>query len=157
MRDKHQAEQAAQAGIEAAEKAVALNPNNAEYYRVLGTLCGQVIPANVLAAFSYGGRAKEAIHKALERDPKSSRAYLAQGVGNYYLPPALGGGMDPAITDFRKAIELDPKSAEAHLWLGLALRKSHRNTEARLAFTKSLQLDPNRIWTKEQLDKTPVR
>jgi tetratricopeptide (TPR) repeat protein len=155
LRDKSQAERAAEAGIQAAEKAIALNGNNAEYYRVLGTLCGQVIPANVLAAFSYGRRAKEAIHKALELDPKSSRAYLAQGVGNYYLPPAFGGGMDAAITDFHKAIELDPKSAETYVWLGLALRKSHRNAEARAAFVKSLQLDPNRLWAKQQLDKTP--
>jgi tetratricopeptide (TPR) repeat protein len=157
LRDKNQAEQAAQSGIQAAGRAIAINPNNAEYYRVLGTLCGQVIPANVLAAFSYGKRSQDAIAKALERDPKSSQAYLARGVGHYYLPAALGGGVDIAITDFRKAIESDPKSAEAYLWLGLAERKSHRNAEARQAFAKSLELDPNRIWTKEQLEKTPAR
>lgn len=157
LRDKGQAEQAAKSGIEAAERAIALNPNNAEYYRVLGTLCGQVIPANVLAAFSYGKRAREALHKAIERNPKSSRAYLARGVGNYYLPAALGGGMDPAIADFRKAIALDSKSSEAYLWLGLAQRKSHRNAEARQAFTQSLALDPNRLWTKQQLEKTPAQ
>ncbi len=157
LRDKSQAEHAAESGIQAAERALALNPNNAEYYRVLGTLCGQVIPANVLAGFSYGKRAREAINKALERDPKSSKAYLARGVGNYYLPPAFGGGLDAAIADFRKAIELDSKNSEAYLWLGLAQRKAHRNADARQAFAKSLELDPNRIWTKEQLQKTPAQ
>ncbi len=156
MRDKKQAQQAAETGIQAADRAIALKPNVAEYYRVLATLCGQVIPANVFAGMGYGKRAKEAIAKALELDPKSSRAYIAQGVGNYYMPAAFGGGADPAIRDFKKAIELDPKSAEAYMWLGITLRKAHRNPEAREAFKKSIELNPNRIWAKQQLEKTPA-
>jgi tetratricopeptide (TPR) repeat protein len=155
LRDKSGAEHAAESGIHAAEHAIELDPHNAEYYRVLGTLCGQVIPANIMAGFSYGKRAREAIGKALELDPKSPKAYLARGIGNYYLPDALGGGPPVAIPDFRKAIELDPKSAEAYLWLGLAERKDHHDADARREFAKALELDPNRVWIKEQLDKTP--
>src|ERR1022692_171073 len=113
LRDKSAAERVAESGIQAAERAIAINSKNAEYYRVLGTLCGQVVPANLLSAFSYGKRAREAIDKALELDPKSSQAYLARGVGNYYLPDALGGGAALAIPDFRKAADLDPASAQA--------------------------------------------
>ncbi len=155
LRDKKLAEQAATRGIKAAEQAVSLKPETSEYYRVLGTLCGQVIPANVLAGLSYGKRAKEAIDKAIAKDPKSSAAVMARGVGSYYLPAALGGGMDPAIADFRKAIALDPKNADAWLWLGLALRKQNHDPEARQAFQKSLDLNPRRVWAKQQLDKTP--
>jgi Flp pilus assembly protein TadD len=61
-----------------------------------------------------------------------------------------------AIHDFQKAIELDPKSSEAYLWLGLAQRKANRNAEARQSFSKSLELNPNRLWTKQQLEKTPA-
>lgn len=157
LHDKSQAQRAGEAGIQAAERAIAINPKKAEYYRVLGTLCGQVVPANVLFALSYGKRAREAINKALELDPKSAEAYLARGVGNYYLPEAMGGGAAVAIPDFRKAAELDPGSAEARLWLGLALRKEHHNSEARQAFTKALELDPGRVWIREQLDKTPAQ
>jgi tetratricopeptide (TPR) repeat protein len=156
LRDRKQAQQAAAAGIRAAERAIALKPAVAEYHRVLGTLCGQVIPANVLAGLTYGTRARDAIARALERDPRSPHAYLARGVGHYYLPAAFGGGIDPALADFRKAIELDPKSADAHLWLGLALRKSGRNGEARKAFARSLELNPRRVWAKQQLEKTPA-
>jgi tetratricopeptide (TPR) repeat protein len=157
MRDKNQAQRAAESGIQAAGRAIAINSRNAEYYRVLGTLCGQVIPASVLSAFSYGKRAREAIDKALELDPKSSRAYLARGVGNYYLPDALGGGASLAVPDFRKAADLDPSSAEPYLWLGLALRKEHHNAEARQAFEKAMRLDPARTWIKLQLEKTPAQ
>ena len=155
LRDKAAAERAAKAGIPAAERAITLKPDNAEYHRLLGTLCGQVIPANVLLGISYGKRAEEAIEKAIALDPKSSQAYLARGIGNYYKPAMFGGGPELAVRDIRRAIELDPKSAEAYLWLGLALRKTHHNAEAREAFTKSLELNPNRVWTRQQLDKTP--
>jgi tetratricopeptide (TPR) repeat protein len=157
LHDKSQAERVAETGIQAAERAIAINSRNAEYYRVLGTLCGQVVPANLLSAFSYGKRAREAIDKALELDPKSSQAYLARGVGNYYLPEAMGGGPSVAIPDFRKAAELDPASAEVCLWLGLALRKEHHNPEARQTFEKAMRLDPARVWIKEQLEKTPAQ
>jgi len=157
VRDKKAAEDAALKGIKEAEKAIALKPNSSPYYVVMGTLCGQVIPANVLMGLSYGKRAKDAVEKAIATDPRLSTAYEARGVGNYYLPAAFGGGYDLAIADFRKAIELNPKNAEAYLWLGLSLRKQNKDAEARQAFTKSLELGPNRVWAKQQLDKTPVK
>jgi tetratricopeptide (TPR) repeat protein len=154
VRDKKMAEQAATRGVKAAEQAVALKPDVGEYYRVLGTLCGQVVPANVLAGLSYGKRAKDAIDKAVAKDPKSSAAYMARGVGNYYLPAALGGGMELAVADFHKALELDPKNADAWVWLGLALRKQNKDADAQQAFQKSLALNPQRVWAKQQLEKT---
>jgi tetratricopeptide (TPR) repeat protein len=157
LRDKNAARAAAEAGIQAAERAIALKPNASEYHRILGTLCGQVVPANVLLALKYGKCARSSIERAIELDPKSSKAWLSRGVGNYYLPPAFGGGVELALRDFQKAIELDPKSAEAQLWLGIALRKAQRNTDARRAFARSLELNPNRIWAKQQLDKTPAQ
>ena len=38
----------------------------------------------------------------------------------------------------------------------LSLRKENKNAEARQAFVKSLELNPNRIWVKQQLNKTPI-
>ena len=157
LRDKAAAEHAARAGIPAAERAVALKPDSSEYHRILGTLCGQVVPANVLLGMSYGKRAQDEIQKAVTLDAKSAKAYLARGIGNYYLPPMFGGGPELAIRDIQRTIELDKQSAEAYLWLGLALRKLHRNEEAREAFTKSLALNPNRVFTRQQLDKTPAK
>src|SRR5579864_2435958 len=156
MRDKGASKNAAQAGIDAAERAVGLKPDSPEYQRVLGTLCGQIISGNGLAALKYGTCALNAVNKAIELDPKSSMAHLSHGVGNYYLPPALGGGMEMAIKDFRKAIELNSKNADAWLWLGIALRRVNQAEEARKAIAKSVELNPNRVWAKQQLDKTPA-
>jgi len=156
VRDKAGAQRAAEAGVTDADKAIELNGKNADYYRVLGTLCGQVIPANpIMGALVYGKRAKEALDKAVEMDPKSPRAFVAHGVGYYYLPVNFGGGPENAIRDFKQAIALDPKSADAYLWMGIALKKEHQNARAREALAKSLEFDPERMWTKDQLEKTP--
>lgn len=157
LKDKNAAKDAAEAGIRAAERAVGLEPNVAENHRILGTLCGQVVPAQVLLALKYGKCARSSIDRAIELDPKSSKAYLSRGVGNYYLPAAFGGGAELAVRDFQKAIELDPKSADAHLWRGIALRKLQRNAEARKEIAKSLELNPDRIWARQQLEKTPAK
>jgi tetratricopeptide (TPR) repeat protein len=156
--DKGGAQRAAETGMKAADQAVALNPKSGEYYRLQGTLYGQVIPNNpIIGALAYGKRAKDALDKAIELDPKSPKAWIAHGVGYYYLPPNFGGGPDNAIKDYRQAIALDPRSAEAYLWMGIALKRQHQNAQAREALTKALQLDPDRIWAKEQLDKTPAQ
>ncbi|MFN7932382.1 MAG: tetratricopeptide repeat protein [Bryobacteraceae bacterium] len=155
MRLRNEAKAAAEKGIQAAEKAAQLKPDQAEYHRILGTLCGQVIPANVLAGLKYGKCAMESVNKALQLDAKSSLAWLSKGVGNYYLPPSFGGGVDMAIKDMEKAISLDPKSSDAYVWLGTALRKKNANAEARKALEKALQLNPNRVWAKQLLEKTP--
>jgi tetratricopeptide (TPR) repeat protein len=155
VRDKEVAATAAEAGIGAAERAVDLRPNVAEYHRILGTLCGQVIPAQMWLAVRYGKCARSEITRAIELDPRSAKAYLSRGVGNYYLPPAMGGGFDLALRDFGKALQLDPNLADAYLWRGLTLRRLHRNAEAYRALARCVQLNPTSAWAKLQLAKTP--
>jgi tetratricopeptide (TPR) repeat protein len=157
LRDKNAARAAAESGIGAAQKAVALKPNSGEYHRILGTLCGQVIPANVLAGMKYGRCALDEVTKAIELEPKSAAAHLSRGVGNYYLPASFGGGVELALKDIERSLELDPKDADAWLWKGIVLRKMNRNPEARKALTRSLELNPARVWTKQQLEKTPEK
>jgi Flp pilus assembly protein TadD len=152
--DKKAAHEIAVRGTQAAERAIALQPNDAENYRVLATLCGQAI-TDILSGLNYGPRAKDAINKAVSLAPKSSPVWVARGVGNYYMPAQFGGGAAQAVADFRKAIELDRNNAEAWLWLGIALRKQNSDGEARRAFAKALELDPNRLWARQQLAKTP--
>jgi tetratricopeptide (TPR) repeat protein len=157
VRDKAQAKAASETGMKAAERAVALKSDRAEYHRIWGTLCGQAAAAiGGLGALKYGRCALDEVNKALEIDPKSSINHLSHGVGNYYLPQALGGGLDLAIKDFQQAAALDTKSAEPHLWLGVALRKANRNSEARQELQKAVQLNPARLWAKQQLEKTPA-
>jgi tetratricopeptide (TPR) repeat protein len=157
LHDKHKSEEMAEAGLDLARKAVAGNGNSAEYHRVLGELCGQVIPANpLMGTLKYGECARDEIDKAIQLDPKLALAYVSRGVGRYYLPAQMGGGPEIAIKDFDKAIALDPKLSDAYLWKGIALHKMNKDPEARQALGRALQLDPQRVWAKEQLAKTPA-
>ncbi|MFN7922828.1 MAG: tetratricopeptide repeat protein [Bryobacteraceae bacterium] len=155
--DKTLGRKAAEAGMEAARRAVQLKDSSAENHRILGTLCGQIIPANVMMGLKYGKCAMEEVQKAMQMDPKSWLVWVSRGVGNYYLPPAFGGGVNLAIQDFEKAIAINPDAAEAHLWLGIALRKAGRNGDARKALAKAVELNPERRWAKQQLEKTPAQ
>jgi tetratricopeptide (TPR) repeat protein len=157
QRDKKKAEQYAESGIEEAKKAVSGSPNTAEFHRVLGELCGQVIPANpLLGGLKYGQCAKDEVNKAIQLDGNLARAYVSRGVGNYYLPAQFGGGIDLAMKDFDKAIALNPKLSDAYLWKGIALRKAKKDGEARAALEKAVQLNPESVWAKQQLEKTPA-
>jgi len=157
LHDKQKSETLAEAGLTEAKNLVSANDKNAEYHRLLGQLCGQVIPANpIMGTLKYGQCARDEIDKAIQLDPKLALAYVSRGVGNYYLPPQMGGGPELAIKDFDKAIALDSKLAEAYLWKGVALRKMNKDAEARQALERALQLDPNRVWAKQQLAKTPA-
>jgi tetratricopeptide (TPR) repeat protein len=158
QRDKHKAQDYAEAGIPVAQKALDANPNDAKAHRILGELCGQVIPANpLLGGLKYGQCARDEVNKAIQLDGNSAMAYLSRGVGNYYLPPSFGGGVELALKDLDKAISLDPKLSDAYLWKGIALRKVNRNAEAHQAIAKAVQLSPDWIWAKEQLQKTPAQ
>jgi tetratricopeptide (TPR) repeat protein len=157
LKDKGQAHSAAEAGIKAAERALSLKSDSAEYHRIYGTLCGQAISANILQGLKYGHCAQDEVNKAVQLDPRAAVNYVSRGVGYYYLPPQFGGGNDLAVKDFQKALELDAQSADAHMWLGLALRKANRNAEARKEFQRALELNPARVWAKQQLDKTPAQ
>lgn len=158
LHDKRKSETYAEAGMIPAKKAVAANENNAEYHRLLGEVCGQVIPASpLMGTLKYGPCAKDEIDKAIQLDSKLALAYVSRGVGNFYLPSSMGGGVDLALKDFDKAIELDPNLVDAYVWKGVTLRKANRDGEARQAFERALQLNPNRLWAKEQLEKTPAR
>jgi tetratricopeptide (TPR) repeat protein len=157
LRDKKRSEGYAEAGIDPARNAVALNGGNAEYHRLYGQICGQIIPANpLLGALKYGPCARDEISKALELDGKLALAYVSRGVGNYYLPQQMGGGVDVALKDIDRAIAINPKLSEAYLWKGIALRKAGRNAEARQALEHALQLDPDRLWAKQELAKVPA-
>lgn len=157
LRDKNQAHSAAEAGIKSAERALSLKSDSAEYHRIYGTLCGQAISANILQGLKYGHCAQDEVNKAVQLDPKSAVNYVSRGVGYYYLPAQFGGGNDLAIKDFQKALELDAHSADAHMWLGLALRKANRNAEARKEFQRAMELNPSRVWAKQQFEKTPAQ
>ena len=147
---KGAAQQAAEHGIRQAERAIAgAQPDNAEYYRVLGTLCGQVIPANVLAGLSYGKRRRRPSTRRVELDPKSAQRLRGPRRGEL-----LSAGRDGR----RHRQGASRISARPSSWIRRAPRRTcgwgwrcgRRTTTPRRArrSRKSLQLNPKRVWVE---------
>lgn len=154
LHEKPKSEDYAEKGFPFAEKLVNSNKTSAEDHRLLGELCGQVIPASpLMGTMKYGPCAKSEIDRSIELDPKLALAYVSRGVGLYYLPPSFGGGAEPALKQLDMAIAINPNLAEAYLWKGVVLAKAGRHSEAREAYQVALKLDPDRVWTKELIAK----
>ncbi len=58
------------------------------------------------------------------------------------LALAEGGGLEPAIVEFRRALALEPDNGAAHWHLGAALASRGANAEAMVHLARAVELDP---------------
>ncbi len=132
--------------IEAYEKLVSIDSNNAFAFKKLGYF---------LMDTKDKEKAFKVLSKAIELDPKdamtyNNRAYLYQSQREY----------ENAIFDYTKAIELDPKDAMTYNNRAYLYQSQREYENAIFDYTKAIELDPkyisayvNRGLTKmEQLD-----
>jgi TolB-like protein/Tfp pilus assembly protein PilF len=114
---------------EAAEKALALDPQLVDAYLAL---------SSIQQGYDWDWEAADAsLRKALDLEPGSAQALgrvgsLAQTLGRW----------NEAIDLADKAIERDPLRANSYNSLGSALLAVNRDTEAEAAYRSALELDP---------------
>jgi TolB-like protein/Tfp pilus assembly protein PilF len=116
----------------AAEKAIALAPNDPESYRAMGNykwLVLRDLPGS-----------REQDEKGLSLAPGNSDLIRALGVDE-----AILGRWDSALSHFKEAERLDPRSVLVHHWLGSTLLWLWRYPEARQAFDAGLALSPDNL------------
>jgi len=116
--------------IAAAERAIALNPNAADAYALLGNL------------FTFTGRAEEGfklIEKALRLNPIPPPQYLNYLAGTYF---SLGRYED-AIEVNNELLKRSPNYLFAHIELAALYIASGREEEARQQAEEVLRLDPS--------------
>jgi TolB-like protein len=82
--------------IKSANTAIALNPDLALPYAVLGNLVGDKLPVDFTQAFAL-------LDEAIKRDPKETSAWLWRGIFNNMV-----GYIDKAEQDFAQCLALDP-------------------------------------------------
>ncbi len=110
---------------EEAQKAIALNPNDAETYYILWTVSGADADSKY-------------IRKALELNPNLSIAYNDLGYIHY-----TKGNYDKAIDNLNRAIELNPELIQSHVNLGLTLAATKRFKESEEQFRTAIRLNPD--------------
>lgn len=136
--------QAAQDGVAAAEKAVALNPKSSEAHRLLGDALGELIPQVFAGGMRYGRRSTEELDKAIDLDPKNANAHIARAIAYFFTPSAFGGSHDKAMETLKKAIEVDPSSDTAHIWLSQVYLAGGQHEEALREINEARRLNPGR-------------
>jgi tetratricopeptide (TPR) repeat protein len=138
---------AAEDGVDAANKAIALNDNSSEAHRLEGELLGEMIPHVFLGGVRYGPSSSKQLDRAIELDPRNANAYVARGVNYFYTPSAFGGGHDKAIDMLKKAIEVDPTSDLPHLWLAYMYLEEGYIDPSFLEITEARRINPERTFT----------
>lgn len=63
------------------------------------------------------------------------------------------GNLPEAIKHYKEALEFDPKSAKIQGDLGVALMKEGRLEESREYLTKALELEPDNVVIRNNLEK----
>jgi tetratricopeptide (TPR) repeat protein len=123
-----------------------------------GTVTGQLAEVSgTLSAMRLGPRSFRQLDQALKISPDDQRVALLNGMVRLRAPRPFGGGAEKAEREFRRAIALFERDsakspapvwgrADAHIWLGIALAKLERRTEAKTEFEKALALAPGHVW-----------
>jgi len=145
------------------EQAISKSPT-AEALALRSGVIGLIIGSsgNPMSGMTLGPKASGLLDRAKELEPKNPRVWLVSGMSAMFTPKMFGGGTDRAEQDFRKALtyfETDQPvtpapswgRADAYIWLGQALHKNDKIDEARVAYQKALELQPNNGWVQNVL------
>lgn len=130
------------AAVKYLDDAIALDGTNARYYLELGGVYGsKAQAAGLFGKASLAGKARTALEKAVELDPKSLDA--RNGLVQFYsqAPAFMGGGMDKAHAQADEMIKLDPvrgKIAKAGLFA-----REKKFDDAFALYTATLQTQPD--------------
>ncbi|HEV8717488.1 MAG TPA: tetratricopeptide repeat protein [Candidatus Binatia bacterium] len=129
--------------IAEAERAVALEPNDADACITLG---------EILSCVGRPQEAVELVEKALRLDPHYPAPYLFALGQAYYLT----GRHEEAITAFKRLLTRNPDHLRAHFFLAMVYSEIGRKDEARAEIAASGNSDP--AYSLERVrDKIPYR
>jgi tetratricopeptide (TPR) repeat protein len=131
-----------EAAVKLAEKAVALDSNNADYHAQLGTVCGETAEkASLFARAGWAHRFKEETEKAAALDPKNLDARFA--LMEFYLlaPRLMGGSQQKAAAMAEQIGRIDP--ARGYLAQARLAQEDKAASREEAAFLKALTAGPH--------------
>ena len=137
------------------------DPEDAESHALLGTVYGARI-SSMWSGMRLGPRADKSLKRALELAPDNPRVAFQLGVGAFFKPGMFGGGDDKAQAELERALELfaqQPPGApwphwghvDAWIWLGQVHAKRKEWAQARTAYERALELEPDHVFVRDEL------
>ncbi len=130
------------AAVKLAEKAVALDSNNARYHSQLGTVCGETAEkASLFARAGWAHRFKDETEKAAALDPKNLDARFA--LLEFYLraPGLMGGSKQKAVDMGEEIGRIEP--ARGYLAQARLARENKDSSGEEAAYLKALAAAPH--------------
>lgn len=135
---------------------------NSESKTLLAAIYMMRLAVNQSEAPVLSIKIRKYLAEAIEANSNNPRAYLIKGNMLYNTPKMFGGSIDGAIEEYNKAIaiyelEIDSKKnidwgyLETLAWKGMALSKKEDFANAKLAYEKALEVEPNYGWVKYKL------
>ncbi len=124
--------------VEYFQQAIENDPSYALAYAGLGDSYSIMSWYDVLSPRDAFPKAKAAVLKALELDPRLAEAHTSLA----YIQSNYDHDWSAAEAEFRRAIELNPNYVTAHHWYALFLRDSARMEEAKAEIRRAMEVDP---------------
>jgi tetratricopeptide (TPR) repeat protein len=127
------------------------------------SVTGQLIAVGgMLAGMRLGSKADALMESAVALGPDNPRVLMLRGVSFFFKPRMFGGGSDKALQDLQRAADLFAKDrpvspapswghAEVYAWLGQVYAGEKRTDDARSAYKRALEIEPEFGWVKHVL------
>ena len=150
-------------GIKHLEAAVKIDPSFADGWVLLATSYAHKISVRPFKIIGLRRKYHRSISLASELEPNNPRVILLQGIMDYFLPRIAGGDKVRALERINQSIAIFEEENithpyrpnwghdEAYARLGVIYMDRGDLTEARKAFDRSLELNPEFGWVLEEL------
>jgi tetratricopeptide (TPR) repeat protein len=135
-------------GIDAARKAIAVQPNRPEGHFWLAANMGSLAESyGMRQGIKYRKPIKEALETVLRIDPPFQEGSADRALGRWYfkVPGLFGGSHKEAEAHLRASLKYNPNSIASHFFLAEVLLDDGRKAEGRAELQKVLDapLDPD--------------
>lgn len=149
--------------IDHLEAATDRDESFAEGWLMLSAAYGQKMQARPLRAVTLARKFNRAMSRAQELAPDNPRVVLLKAITDYNLPRIVGGNKDRALEDMYRAARLfqeevveDPVlpswgHEDTYARIGIVYMDRGNLEEARTAFERALEINPDFGWVKHTL------
>ena len=139
-------------GIDAANKAVALQPNRAEGHFWLAADMGAMAEGfGLRAGIKYRSPIKKALETVLMIDPGFLQGSADRALGRWYLkvPRLFGGSKDKSVEHLKRSLGYDANSTATHFFLAETYVEMDKKDDARRELQAVFAAPLNPEWTPE--------
>jgi cytochrome c-type biogenesis protein CcmH/NrfG len=141
-----------EAGIEAGQKASALQPDRPEGHFWTAANMGALAESfGLRQGLKYRGDIKKELETVLTLDPGFQKGSADRALGRWYnkVPGLFGGSNEKAEMHLRKSLTYDPNSTASHYFLAETLADEGKKQEARAELQRVLDAPFDPEWTPE--------